>query len=452
MWPDLFKLMVEGFDINIKVKNLRWYIIALVCLGTIVNYLSRSSLSIAAPQVMSDLNFTEKEYSWIVSAFQICYTIAQPIAGYIIDMIGLKVGFFIFAIAWSLFNMAHAFAGGWVSLAFLRGGMGLTEAAAIPAGMKASAEWFPAKERGIAGGLFNAGTSVGAMLAPPLVVWAMLTFENSGLGTEMAFIITGGVGILFAITWYLIYRSPAKHSWLTKKELDYIEQGQEKHLVANDGKPAIKEILKQRNFWGLAIARFLADPAWGTLSFWMPLYLTSVMHLPLKEIAMFAWLPFLAADFGCVAGGFMAKFFMEKLHMTTLNARRTSFTIGAILMLAIGFVSIVKDPYVAIALMSVGGFAHQTLSTVVITMSADLFKKNEVATVVGLAGSAAWIGQLSFTLVLGALVAIIGYGPFFISLSIFDVIGAVVLWVLLKEPASQTVAHCQMKKATAAAY
>lgn len=163
---------------NIKVKNLRWYIIALVCLGTIVNYLSRSSLSIAAPQVMSDLNFTEKEYSWIVSAFQICYTIAQPIAGYIIDMIGLKVGFFIFAIAWSLFNMAHAFAGGWVSLAFLRGGMGLTEAAAIPAGMKASAEWFPAKERGIAGGLFNAGTSVGAMLAPPLVVWAMLTFKK----------------------------------------------------------------------------------------------------------------------------------------------------------------------------------------------------------------------------------------------------------------------------------
>ncbi|WP_323908012.1 MFS transporter [Aeromonas veronii] len=432
---------------SIKVKNLRWYIIALVCLGTIVNYLSRSSLSVAAPQVMSELNFTEKEYSWIVSAFQICYTIAQPIAGYIIDMIGLKVGFFIFAVAWSLFNMAHAFAGGWISLAVLRGGMGLTEAAAIPAGMKASAEWFPAKERGIASGLFNAGTSVGAMLAPPLVVWAMLTFESSGLGTEMAFIITGGVGILFAITWFLVYRSPRKHKWISQNELTYIEEGQEKHLTANEGKPEIKEIIKQRNFWGLAIARFLADPAWGTLSFWMPLYLTSVMHLPLKEIAMFAWLPFLAADFGCIAGGFIAKFFMEKLNMTTLNARRATFTIGAILMLAIGFVSIIKDPYVAIALMSIGGFAHQTLSTVVITMSADLFKKNEVATVVGLAGSAAWIGQLSFTLVMGALVAIIGYGPFFISLSVFDLVGAVVLWVLLKEPAAQRLTHLHMEKA-----
>lgn len=431
---------------SIKVKNLRWYIIALVCLGTIVNYLSRSSLSVAAPQVMLDLNFSEREYSWIVSAFQICYTIAQPIAGYIIDMIGLKVGFFIFAIAWSIFNMAHAFAGGWISLAILRGGMGLTEAAAIPAGMKASAEWFPARERGIASGLFNAGTSVGAMLAPPLVVWAMLTFEDVGLGTEMAFIITGGIGILFSITWFLIYRSPTKHAWITKKELAYIEQGQEKHLASDDSKPAVKTIIKQRNFWGLAIARFLADPAWGTLSFWMPLYLTSVMHLPLKEIAMFAWLPFLAADFGCLAGGFMAKFFMEKMHMTTLNARRTSFTIGAILMLAIGFVSVVEDPYIAIALMSIGGFAHQTLSTVVITMSADLFKKNEIATVAGLTGSAAWIGQLSFTLVMGALVAIIGYGPFFVSLSIFDVIGAAVLWLVLKDPNEIATAKFYLKQ------
>lgn len=417
-----------------KVKNLRWYIIALVCLGTVVNYLSRNSLSVAAPQMMQDLNFSEKEYSWVISAFQFCYTIAQPIAGYIIDMVGLKLGFCIFAVAWSLFNMAHALAGGWVSLAFFRGGMGLTEAAAIPAGIKACSEWFPAKERGIASGLFNAGTSLGAMLAPPLVAWAMLSFADFGNGTEMAFVITGSIGILFAITWFMIYRSPKNHPWITGKEREYIDNGQEEHLADNGEKLKVRAILKQRNFWGLAIARFLADPAWGTLSFWMPLYLTKVMHLPLKEIAMFAWLPFLAADFGCLFGGFLAKFLIEKCHMTTLNARRSSFTVGAVLMLAIGFVSVISDPYVAIALLSVGGFAHQTLSTVVITMSADLFKKNEIATVAGLCGSAAWIGQLSFNLVMGALVAIIGYGPFFISLSIFDVVGAIALWALLRDP------------------
>ena len=424
--------------INMKVKRLRWWIIGLVCLGTIVNYLSRSSLSVAAPNVMQELNFTEHEYSWIVSTFQLCYTIAQPIAGYILDSVGLKVGFFVFATLWSLVNMAHALAGGWLSLAFLRGLMGLTEASAIPDGMKASAEWFPAKERGIAGGLFNAGTSVGAMLAPPLVVWALLTFQDSGLGTEMAFVITGAIGLLFSVGWFFLYRSPNEHQWITDEEKKYIEEGQEKHLADAHQKPSVRSILAQRNFWGLAIARFLADPAWGTLSFWMPLYLTKVMHMPLKEIALFAWLPFLAADFGCVAGGFLAKFFMEKLGMTTINARRSAFTVGALLMIAIGLVSIVENPYYAIALMSIGGFAHQTLSTVVITMSADLFKKNEIATVAGMAGSCAWIGQLSFTLVMGALVAVIGYGPFFVGLSVFDIIGAIVLWVLIKEPTNQT--------------
>ncbi|WGN38305.1 MFS transporter [Salmonella enterica subsp. enterica serovar Typhimurium] len=416
-----------------KMTKLRWWIIGLVCVGTIVNYLSRSSLSVAAPAMMKELHFDEQQYSWVVSAFQLCYTIAQPITGYLMDVIGLKIGFFIFALLWSLINMAHALAGGWISLAFLRGLMGLTEASAIPAGIKASAEWFPTKERGIAGGLFNIGTSIGAMLAPPLVVWAMLTFADSGIGTEMAFVITGGIGVLFAITWFLIYNSPNKHPWITHKELRYIEDGQESYLQDDNKKPAVKEIVKKRNFWALA-TRFLADPAWGTLSFWMPLYLINVMHLPLKEIAMFAWLPFLAADFGCVAGGFLAKFFMEKMHMTTINARRCSFTIGAVLMISIGFVSITTNPYVAIALMSIGGFAHQTLSTVVITMSADLFKKNEVATVAGLAGSAAWMGQLSFNLFMGALVAIIGYGPFFIALSLFDIIGAIILWVLIKDP------------------
>ncbi|ELG3395742.1 MFS transporter [Salmonella enterica subsp. enterica serovar Infantis] len=416
-----------------KMTKLRWWIIGLVCVGTIVNYLSRSSLSVAAPAMMKELHFDEQQYSWVVSAFQLCYTIAQPITGYLMDVIGLKIGFFIFALLWSLINMAHALAGGWISLAFLRGLMGLTEASAIPAGIKASAEWFPTKERGIAGGLFNIGTSIGAMLAP-LVVWAMLTFADSGIGTEMAFVITGGIGVLFAITWFLIYNSPNKHPWITHKELRYIEDGQESYLQDDNKKPAVKEIVKKRNFWALAITRFLADPAWGTLSFWMPLYLINVMHLPLKEIAMFAWLPFLAADFGCVAGGFLAKFFMEKMHMTTINARRCSFTIGAVLMISIGFVSITTNPYVAIALMSIGGFAHQTLSTVVITMSADLFKKNEVATVAGLAGSAAWMGQLSFNLFMGALVAIIGYGPFFIALSLFDIIGAIILWVLIKDP------------------
>lgn len=424
-----------------KVAKLRWWIIGLVCAGTIVNYLSRNSLSVVAPALMVQLHFDEKHYSWIISAFQICYTIAQPITGYIMDVIGLKLGFFIFALAWSLVNIAHVLAGGWLSLAFLRGLMGLSEASAIPAGMKASAEWFPVNERGIAGGLFNIGTSVGAMLTIPLVAWTARTFSDSGTGNEMAFTITGILGLLFAFTWFFLYRSPQQHPWLTQKERLYIEKGQEswqKTDTQSAAKPALKQILTQRNFWGMAIARFLADPAWATLSFWMPLYLTKVMHLSLSKIALFGWLPFLAADFGCVAGGLIAKILMDVFKIDTINARRGAFSVGALLMLSLGFICITTNPYIAIALLSLGGFAHQTLSTVVITMSADLFKKDDVATVAGFAGASAWAGQLIFNLFLGLLVAKIGYAPFFIALSLFDIVGAIVLWIVIKAPPHNT--------------
>lgn len=417
-----------------KVPKLRWWIIGLVCLGTIVNYLSRNSLSVAAPELMKQLHFDEQHYSWIISAFQLCYTIAQPVTGYIMDVIGLKLGFFIFALVWSLVNIAHAFAGGWLSLAFLRGLMGLTESSAIPAGMKASAEWFPSKERGIAGGIFNIGTSIGGGLALPLVAWSIVHYSAHGIGTEMAFVITGGIGVIFAFVWLKFYHSPQQHPWITKKELDYIEQGQESLPDNGRKKPALKKILKQRNFWGLAITRFLADPAWATLSFWMPFYLLNVLHLPLEQIAYYGWLPFLAADIGCLAGGFIARLLTDVFKISTINARRGAFTFGAMVMIAIGLVSITTNPYIAIALMSLGGFAHQTLSTVVITMSADLFKKNEVATVAGLAGAAAWSGQFIFNLFIGALVAVVGYAPFFVALSLFDIIGAIVLWTVIKAP------------------
>ena len=147
------------------------------------------------------------------------------------------------------------------------------------------------------------------------------------------------------------------------------------------------KILKQRNFWGIALPRFLADPTWGTLSFWLPLYLSSVRHLDLRQIALFAWMPFLAADFGCVFGGLVAMALQKRGGLSVINARRCAFTLGAFLMMGVGFVGFVESPYAAIALLSLGGFAHQTLSVTVITMASDLFKRNEVATAAGMAGT-----------------------------------------------------------------
>lgn len=413
-----------------KIKGLRWWIIGLVALGTAINYLARSTLGVAASTLFTELNISEKQYSWVIMSFQMAYTAAQPICGYILDTLGLRIGFFIFALAWSFANMAHSLAFNWQSLAVCRGLLGLSEAAAIPAGIKTASEWFPSKERGIAGGLFNIGTSMGAMMAPPLVVWAILTYH-----WQAAFIITGALGIAFAFLWLIVFRTPDKHKCLHQSEKDYIFSGQEKNLQSDGDKPPkLKELLRQRNFWGIAMTRFLSDPVWATLSFWLPLYLIQVRALPLKEIAMFAWLPFLAADIGCIAGGMLSNILITKFNVTTVNSRRISFTVGACLMTSLAAVGFVDDAYYAIALISIGGFAHQMLSTMAMTLASDLFKKNQVATVSGMAGSAAWTGQLLFTLVMGLLVHQIGYTPFFIALSILDLIAAVIIWYAVVDP------------------
>lgn len=272
------------------------------------------------------------------------------------------------------------------------------------------------------------GTSFGAMLAPPLIAWAIL-FHS----WEFAFIISGVLAIIAAFIWFFFYKDPKDAKRLSDEERAYIEEGQEKHLQpSKKEKTSIKNILKQRNFWGIGISRFLADPAWGTINFWVPIFFVETLNFSLKEIAMFVWLPFLMADLGCLASGFVAKFLNDR-GISLINSRRITFTIGAILMTTIGLVSIVENPYIAVLLISIGGFSHQLLSTVAATLGADLFKKNEVATAVGMAGACAWTGQLIFNLFIGAFVGIIGFGPFFVALAVFDLIGAAVLWILIKE-------------------
>src|SRR5690349_19651048 len=407
------------------MKSLRWWLIALLMIGSIINYLTRSTLGVAAPTILRDLHITAQQYSWIVGTFQGAIML-QPICGYVLDVVGLRAGFAMFAIAWSIVSMAHGLARSWPALAALRGMLGFAEGCANPAGMKATAEWFPARERGLAGGLFNIGASVGSMLAPPLVVWAILTYN-----WQAAFVMTGIIGLAWVALWLAFYDSPDRHPRLSAAERDYIVSGQEQHLQGDGTRPSIGRILRQRDFWGIALPRFLADPTWGTLTFWMPLYLAQTRGWDLKQIALFAWLPFLAADIGCIFGGTFSLWMQKYWRISLINARRASFTLGAVMMLGVGFVGFVQSPYAAIALLSLAGFAHQTLSVTVITMSSDLFKKNEVATVAGMAGTFGNAGLLIFSLLIGALVLKIGYEPFFVCLGLLDVIGAVILWTVV---------------------
>lgn len=413
-----------------KIRRLRWWIIGLICLGTIINYLSRNSLGVMAPTLMETLNFSVQQYSYVVAAFQLAYTVMQPICGYIVDFLGLKAGFALFAALWSIASCLHAFATGWLSLAFFRGLLGMTEAAAIPSGIKAVGEWFPAKERSVAVGWFNAGTSLGAMLAPPLVISVQLQ-----QGWQAAFIVTGVLGFAFALLWWLFYRAPQDHPALTQDEWDYILAGQPTvaPVSGSAAAPRVGAILRTKRFWGIAIPRFLAEPAWQTFSFWIPLYLTTQRGMNLKEIAMFAWLPFLAADLGGVLGGYLSPFFMNRLGMRLINSRLAGMAVGAAFMIGPGCIGLVSSAYTAILLFCLGGFAHQMISALVNCLSADVFDSHEVATANGLTGTAAWVGGLSFSLVVGALASTIGYNPLFVCLTVFDIIGVTVATALLRD-------------------
>ena len=411
-----------------KFRYVRWTVIGLFVGAMILNYLSRSIMGVAAPTIMAEQDITTAEYSWITGAFQLGIML-QPVCGYVLDVVGLKVGLALFAAAWSLLTMAHGLATGWLGFAGLRGVLGLVEGAAQPAGMKIVAQWFPARERGLAAGIYNIGASFGAVFAAPLVAWAI--FNGNW---RLAFLITGGLGLVWLIPWLFWYAPPARQRAIHEDERQLILAGQEAQPPGTRLRPVLGKLLRRRELWAIASARFLADPVWGMLSLWMPIYLVQVRHFDLKQIALFAWLPFLAADLGCLFGPALAAW-LHRRGMHLIDARRVAFTLGAVMMTGMMFVSAVGSPILAVALLCLGGFAHQTLSVTVITMSSDLFPQHEVGTATGTAGMAANLGVLIFTLVLGSLVDQVGYQPFFILLGVVDLIGALLLWTLIRKPA-----------------
>lgn len=407
-----------------KAGLLRWRIITLVTLGTVLNYLARSTLSVAAPTLKAEFDMSIEQYSYVVLSFQLAYTVMQSVAGAVLDILGTRVGFFLFAIGWAVSNMAHAFATGWQSMALFRGLLGATEAAAIPAGAKAVSEWFPARERPLATSAFQMGTSVGNMVAPPLVAFCILQWS-----WQSAFVVTGALSLVWAAIWWFGYQTPAKHPRLSAEERAHIIEGQTADEA--ESRPATrKDVLKSRSFWAIAIPRFLAEPAWQTFNFFIPLYLVAVWKQDLASIALWAWLPFLAADFGSLAAGLLPPALMKR-GVSMIASRKITMTVGAVCMIGPACIGLVGSAGLAIALFCVGGFAHQLLNGALITLCSDAFESRTVATASGMAGSAAWIGGMLFTFAIGRSADAFGYNPLFVALAALDLAAAAVLWTLL---------------------
>lgn len=418
---------------RLKIKGLRWYIVILLMLATTISYIDRSCLSVAAGTIQEQFHINAKQYSNIISCFLLCYMIMMPISGRIIDYLNMRRGFSLSVIWWSIANMLHAFARTPLTFGILRGALGVGEAGNFPCIAKTASEWFPPKERTMVTGIANIGSGTGTLVAMPLV-----TFIIIKLGWQAAFVITGAIGFVWVGIWLLFYHPPEKHPMITPEELDHIRHGErELHIEeAPREKGVWKIVLRQRNFWGIAIARFFSEPAWQFFIFWIPLYLSTQKGMKLEEIGMFGWIPFLAADLGSFFGGLLSPTY-QKLGVKVLTARKLALTTAALLMPFSLLITKAPSSGWAIFWFCFGGFGHQCISATVLTLPADLFPKRTVATASGLAGFMGYFGGILFTQIVGWLVMHGGYAPVFTMIAFFDIIGATAVWLLLRTPQTQ---------------
>jgi MFS transporter, ACS family, hexuronate transporter len=415
-----------------KVAGLRWFIAALLTFITVIIYLDRGALGVVGPTLKKELAIDEKQFSYVVIGFQILYGLSQPFAGRFIDWLNLRFGFFAWVAWWSLVQGLTGFAGGLRSLVALRGALGMGEAGNFPGAIKAVSCWFPPSERTIATGIINMGSALGQLLAPPVVVFCILHS-----GWRSAFLLTGALGAIWAVVWFFFYRAPEEHPRLSRAEYQHIKHSEPEPCApaaGDDSEGVTRLVLRSREFWAVGLARFLSEPAWQLFTYWIPYYLVSQRHLDLKQIAWFGWVPFLAADLGSLFGGFLSPFFL-KLGLPVMTARKLAVTVPASFMLCSALIGTVPSAGMAVLLFSVGAFAHQAISATLLTLPADLFPKRAVATANGLSGMLGYTGGILFTWVVGRLAGASTYQPLFFAIAVFDLLGSLFLWWLLRKPA-----------------
>lgn len=397
-----------------RIPNLRWYICALLFLGSTVNYIDRGTIAILAPHLQKLFTWSESDYGWIVFSFQFSYAIMMFVSGGIIDRLGTRLGYGLAMAWWSLATMAHALARGVSSFIVARFALGAGEAGNFPASIKAVAEWFPRKERALATGIFNSGTNIGAVVAYPLVGWIF-----SNWGWQAAFLGTGGLAMLCVAIWLVLYRPPRAHPWVTPAELEIIEE-REVDEGQEDKTPKVpwKKIFGYRQTWGFTLAKFMTDPIWWFYIFWLPKYLTQARGFSMATMELFGSIPFVAAIFGSVAGGWLSGFLMKR-GWPLNRARKTTMAICACFMPAGAVAVLSTSPWAALALISLATSAHQGWSANLFTLASDIFPKKDVGSVVGLGGAGGAFGGMIIAPVTGySLQYLHSYVPIFVIASV----------------------------------
>jgi ACS family hexuronate transporter-like MFS transporter len=379
--------------------------IGLAFWATVINYLDRQTLSVAAPALREQFHMSNVDYSRVLFAFLLAYTIMNGISGPLIDRLGTRLGYGLTVAWWSVAATLHAFARGAFSLGVFRFLLGIGEAGNWPGGVKVAAEWFPESERALANGLFNSGSAVGAILAPPVVAFLLLRF-----GWQAAFGFVGAAGLIWLVFWGRMYYTPA------------LPEG-----TQPDPPVPVSELLRNRFVWAFTVSKIFLDPAWYFYIFWFPEYLKRARHFDLAGIGKVAWIPFLVAGFGNVLGGWFSSALLRRGVSLTI-ARKTAVTFFAALMMSAIPAVLVSQAWESVAFVSIAMLGYTGALANMLTIPADVFPKNAVASVYGLASMGSGFGGMLFTLITGWVVDHYSYTPVFIGFGFVPLICAGILW------------------------
>ncbi|HEX2860537.1 MAG TPA: MFS transporter [Lacunisphaera sp.] len=414
-----------------RISRYRWVICALLFFATTVNYVDRAVLGVLAPTLRTEIGWTDQEYGNISAAFTLAYALGFLVAGWFIDRFGTRVGYTVYLVVWSLAAAGHALARSVTGFSIARFALGIGESGNFPAAIKTVAEWFPKKERAFATGIFNAGSNVGAIVAPLVVPWLALNW-----GWQTAFIVTGLAGLVWIAFWWPLYHRPSEHPKISAGELALIQ--------SDPPDPAVRipwaRLLKFRQTWAFASGKFLTDSIWWFYLFWFPLFMADRFGVDLKTIGLPMITVYLLADVGSVGGGWLSSALLKR-GWTTNAARKTAMFTCALFILPVIMAPHVDGKWVAVWLVGIAAAAHQGFSANIFTTTSDMFPRHAVGSVVGIGGFAGAMGGFLMNLGAGWLKQHTGsYSVMFIIAGAAYMVALLVIHVLVPklEPAKLT--------------
>jgi ACS family hexuronate transporter-like MFS transporter len=409
-----------------KIPNFRWWIVGLIALVTAINYLDRQNLPVALSEIRKTIPVSDSQYGLINSLFLFAYGTMYAIGGRILDRVGSRYGYAIMTVWWSLANILHGLVSSITGLGAARFLLGVGEGGGFPASAKVVSEWFPTKERSLAFGIFNTGSSLGAVVAPPLIALII-----SVLNWRWTFLISGAIGLVWVVIWLRVYSVPAQSRLITDDERAYLATSVGNTSPEKTALIRWVDLFRYRNVWGIMLIKFLPDAGWYFFIFWLPKYLNDVRGLDIKGIGTYGWIPYALAGLGSLASGWLSSYLLRRKLSVDIS-RKIPLGIAAAMLPVSLFITDASLP-MAILFFGMAMFGHQAYSTIVQTLVADLFPSQLVGSVSGLMGLAATYGAMLFSFAIGFVIEHYGYGPAFFISGLLHPLGFLLLFIVIRK-------------------